>query len=155
MMKWIVALPLLCFSFLAHASHLTITLPNKQVVTYSLSELAETLPKDTFTTQLPWYPQANSFTGFKIIDLLNYLKVGQVSSVSFFAINDYAANISMEDLSRYEPIIAYHMNGYEMKIRNKGPFWLVYDLDKYPQINNEVYYTHMVWQLEKMTIIGK
>uniref|UniRef100_UPI004047AFD1 molybdopterin-dependent oxidoreductase n=1 Tax=Vibrio anguillarum TaxID=55601 RepID=UPI004047AFD1 len=155
MMRWITALPLIFFSLFVHAASLTITLPNQDRVTYSLAQFAEILPRETFTTQLPWLPKENTFTGFKVIDLINHLQVGQVSSVSFLAINDYAANIAIENLTRYEPIIAYHMNGDEMKIRNKGPFWLIYNLDKYPQIDNGIYYTQMVWQLEKLLIHGK
>ncbi|WP_010319978.1 molybdopterin-dependent oxidoreductase, partial [Vibrio ordalii] len=113
-------------------------------------------PRETFTTSLPWLLQENRFTGFKVTDLITYLKVGQVSSVSFLAIDDYAANISIEDLTRYEPIIAYHMNGNEMKIRNKGPFWLIYNLGKYPKLlNNTIYHNQMVWQLKNLIILDK
>ncbi len=155
-MKWLTALPLIFFSLFAHTASLTITLPNQERVTYSLAQLAENLPRETFTTSLPWLLQENRFTGFKVTDLITYLKVGQVSSVSFLAIDDYAANISIEDLTRYEPIIAYHMNGNEMKIRNKGPFWLIYNLGKYPKLlNNTIYHNQMVWQLKNLIILDK
>ncbi|EEX64516.1 hypothetical protein VCJ_003050 [Vibrio metoecus] len=79
----------------------------------------------------------------------------QVSSVTFIALNDYAANISIADIEQYEPIVAYYLDGTEMKIRNKGPFWLVYNLDKNPKLNNPIYYTHMVWQISHILIHKK
>ncbi|KFD79980.1 oxidoreductase molybdopterin binding domain protein [Vibrio paracholerae] len=120
-----------------------------------MKELATVLPEVSFTTELPWIHGARRFTGFKVSDLLEYLQQDQVNSVTFMALNNYAANISIADIQQYEPIVAYYMDGNEMKIRHKGPFWLVYNLNKNPKLKNSVYYTHMVWQISQILIHKK
>ncbi|TXZ85080.1 molybdopterin-dependent oxidoreductase, partial [Vibrio cholerae] len=69
------------------------------------------------TTELPWIHGSHQFTGFKVNDLLEYLQQNHVNSVTFMALNDYAANISIADIQHYEPIVAYYMDGNEMQIR--------------------------------------
>lgn len=63
-----------------------------------------------------------SLHGFKVSDLLEYLQQGHVKSVTFMALNDYAANISIADIQYYEPIVAYYMDGNEMKFVTKALF---------------------------------
>nr|WP_181725001.1 molybdopterin-dependent oxidoreductase [Vibrio paracholerae] len=147
-------LTLWCSSF-AFASDITIQVADTPPKVFSLKELATVLPEVSFTTELPWIHGARRFTGFKVSDLLEYLQQDQVNSVTFMALNNYAANISIEDIQQYEPIVAYYMDGNEMQIRHKGPFWLVYNLNKNPKLKNSVYYTHMVWQISQILIHKK
>ncbi|MEJ7134259.1 molybdopterin-dependent oxidoreductase [Vibrio paracholerae] len=147
-------LTLWCSSF-AFASDITIQVADTPPKVFSLKELATVLPEVSFTTELPWIHGARRFTGFKVGDLLEYLQQDQVNSVTFMALNNYAANISIEDIQQYEPIVAYYMDGNEMQIRHKGPFWLVYNLNKNPKLKNSVYYTHMVWQISQILIHKK
>ena len=109
-------------------------------------------PQITFTTQLPWYPDANQFTGFRVSDLLQQLGVEDTLAVSFIALNDYAASTTIENILKYDPIVAYKMNGEKMKVRNKGPYWLVFNLDKYPEIDNTAFHSQMVWQIDEIKI---
>ncbi|ENM3815580.1 molybdopterin-dependent oxidoreductase [Vibrio cholerae] len=147
-------LTLWCSSF-AFASDITIQVADTPPKVFSLKELATVLLEVSFTTELPWIHGARRFTGFKVSDLLEYLQQDQVNSVTFMALNNYAANISIADIQQYEPIVAYYMDGNEMKIRHKGPFWLVYNLNKNPKLKNSVYYTHMVWQISQILIHKK
>ncbi|HGF7193867.1 TPA: molybdopterin-dependent oxidoreductase [Vibrio cholerae] len=153
-MRWMLILTLWCSSF-AFASDITIQVADTPPKVFSLKELATVLPEVSFTTELPWIHGARRFTGFKLSDLLEYLQQDQVNSVTFMALNNYAANISIADIQQYEPIVAYYMDGNEMQIRHKGPFWLVYNLNKHPKLKNSVYYTHMVWQISQILIHKK
>lgn len=153
-MRWMLILTLWCSSF-AFASDITIQVADTPPKVFSLKELATVLLEVSFTTELPWIHGARRFTGFKVSDLLEYLQQDQVNSVTFMALNNYAANISIADIQQYEPIVAYYMDGNEMKIRHKGPFWLVYNLNKNPKLKNSVYYTHMVWQISQILIHKK
>ncbi|EKF9102105.1 molybdopterin-dependent oxidoreductase [Vibrio cholerae] len=147
-------LTLWCSSF-AFASDITIQVADTPPKVFSLKELATVLPEVSFTIELPWIHGARRFTGFKVSDLLEYLQQDQVNSVTFMALNNYAANISIADIQQYEPIVAYYMDGNEMKIRHKGPFWLVHNLNKNPKLKNSIYYTHMVWQISQILIHKK
>lgn len=151
-MKWI----LLCLAFLFAptlvAAELVVRFADESHKSVSLKTIESTLPLDSFTTHLPWLDGPHTFSGVKVTDLLDYLGVSDVGSVSFVALNDYASSTQIKDILDYEPIIAYHLNGKKMKVRNKGPFWLVFNLDKYPEINNQIYYTQMVWQIDEVLI---
>ncbi len=39
-----------------------------------------------------------------------------------------------------------------MRVRDKGPFWLVYDLTTHPEIDEPMHYTLMVWQIKEIQI---
>jgi len=153
-MKWIIAAPLLAFSAFASAYNLTITMPDHEPVVLSMEQLKSKLPVSNFTTVLPWLEkgQTAEFSGFKMTDLLNYLKATQVKSATFIALNDYKASAPISDIEQYSPIIAYSMNHEAMKVRDKGPFWFLYDLSKYPQINTPDYHTQMVWQIKEISL---
>ncbi|HGS4987234.1 TPA: molybdopterin-dependent oxidoreductase [Vibrio cholerae] len=154
-MRWILLILTLWCSSFALASNITIQIADAPPKVFSLQELATELPAVSVTTELPWIHGSHRFTGFKVSDLLEYLQQDHVKSVTFMALNDYAANISIADIQYYEPIVAYYMDGDEMKIRHKGPFWLVYNLDQNPKLKNSVYYTHMVWQISQILIHKK
>ncbi|MFG0605260.1 molybdopterin-dependent oxidoreductase [Vibrio mimicus] len=154
-MRWMLLILALLCSSLAYSSEITIQVADSPTKVFSLKTLATELPKTTFTTHLPWLKGSHRFTGFKVSDLLAYLQLEQANSVTFMALNDYAANISIKDINQYAPIVAYEMDGSEMQIRNKGPFWLVYNLDQNPKLKDPVYYTHMVWQISHILIHKK
>ena len=80
------------------------------------------------------------------------LGVEDTLAVSFIALNDYAASTTIENILKYDPIVAYKMNGEKMKVRNKGPYWLVFNLDKYPEIDNTAFHSQMVWQIDEIKI---
>ena len=84
--------------------------------------------------------------------MLEQLSIQDTTSVSFIALNDYSASVTIENIMKYEPIIAYKMNGKKMKVRNKGPYWLVFNLDKFPEIDNTTFHSQMVWQIGKIMI---
>lgn len=151
-MKWTLLISFLLVSTYSHAADLVIKLPNEKVETLSRQTLMSQFPISSFTTQLPWFEETKAFSGVKVSELLKYYKLDSALAVSFIALNDYAASSTVKDILTYDPIIAYQMDGKYMKIRNKGPFWLVFDLDSNPEINNPTYYSQMVWQIDEIVI---
>ncbi|AVH33375.1 oxidoreductase [Vibrio fluvialis] len=152
MMRRLSIIWLLLFSLHAVAADLTIKVGEQASQTLSLDQLQTVLPVNAFTTKLPWLPEPHTYTGFTITDLLDYLKISHATSVSLIALNDYVAKIEMADLRQYQPIVAYFMDGKPMRVRDKGPFWLVYDLTTHPEIDEPMHYTLMVWQIKEIQI---
>ncbi len=69
------------------------------------------------------------------------------------ALNDYAADIDLSDIEKYQPIVAYWQDGKPMRVRDKGPFWLIYPQSSFPkELNIERYHSQMVWQLKQIHI---
>lgn len=154
-MRWLLALLPLVLSFHSFSSELVIRMSDDSVRTLPHQEILSHLEESTFTTQLPWIDKPHTFSGIKVSTLLNYLDIDDAFSVSFIALNDYAATSKIDDLIQYEPIIAYKINGKTMKVRNKGPYWLVYNLDKYPELDNAEFHSQMVWQIDELMVYKK
>ncbi|HCQ7773629.1 oxidoreductase, partial [Enterobacter kobei] len=49
-------------------------------------------------------------------------------------------------------ILALKVNGEYMRIRYKGPSFIVYPYDSLPELNNQIYYSRSAWQVSKMKI---
>ncbi|MDU1358477.1 MAG: oxidoreductase, partial [Citrobacter freundii] len=39
-----------------------------------------------------------------------------------------------------------------MRIRDKGPLFIVYPYDSMPELNNQIYYSRSAWQVSSMDI---
>ncbi|OLQ69486.1 oxidoreductase [Photobacterium proteolyticum] len=137
-------------SSLAYETTLTISGLNssgQQVdVTLNRSEL-EKLPQTTLTTHLPWIKGQAEFEGVKLTTLLRAYQL-KPTQVLMSALNDYSASSSWKHISKYEPIIAIKKNNQYLKIRDYGPYWLVFSIDKYPELGQRKNLAKMVWQLE-------
>ncbi len=153
-MKWILLLPLILISTVASAFDLTINIPGREPIVMSMEQLKSELPSTQFTTELPWLPEGETatFRGFTMFDLIAHLKLTNIKSATFIALNDYKASAPYSDLEKYKPLVAYSMNGEPMKIRDKGPFWFLYDLTKYPEVDIPDYHTQMVWQIKEISL---
>ncbi|EPO9964680.1 oxidoreductase, partial [Enterobacter roggenkampii] len=53
---------------------------------------------------------------------------------------------------KYNAILALKVNGEYMRIRDKGPSFIVYPYDSLPELNNQIYYSRSAWQVSKMKI---
>ncbi|NOH78527.1 molybdopterin-dependent oxidoreductase [Vibrio sp. RE86] len=151
-MRSILPVFILLFCANVFSSELVIRIPEEQEKTLPHSDIIKHLPSTTFATSLPWFKGKNSFTGFKVTDLLTHLNIDDAFSVSFIALNDYAASSQIDDIEKYQPIVAYKMNDKKMKVRDKGPYWLIFNLDEHADINNAVYHSQMVWQIDEILI---
>lgn len=109
------------------------------------------LPQQTVTTHTPWHDGAVSFSGPRLWDLLEPLKpTGKTLRVT--ALNDYSVHVPLSDLQRYQPVLAWQLNGKALSVRNKGPLFLIYPFDAYPELHNPLYYGRAIWQIKMITI---
>jgi len=67
------------------------------------------------------------------------------------AINDYSTEIPIVDAKKHDVFLALVWNGQTMRIRNKGPIWVIY-----PLLENEAakkpFDGEMIWQLDRITV---
>ncbi|WP_047514450.1 oxidoreductase [Vibrio harveyi] len=150
-MRKTVALALLLFAPTLFANTIQFSSPEKSDVVVALKDL-ESLPQTTYTTKLPWLETPAEFEGVKLSILLQNT-FGQVPQrVEVRALNDYHSDLSREDILRYQPIVAYKQNHKYIKIRNKGPYWLIYSINKYPELDIAPYHSQMVWQINRISV---
>lgn len=109
------------------------------------------LPQRTVTTHTPWHDGAVTFSGPRLGDLLELLKpAGKTLHIT--ALNDYSVDIPLSDLQRYQPVLAWQLNGQPISVRNKGPLFLIYPFDAYPELHNPLYYGRSIWQVRRITV---
>ncbi|MEG1211270.1 MAG: molybdopterin-dependent oxidoreductase [Leclercia sp.] len=111
----------------------------------------EKLGMVSFETTSPWYNGRTTFTGVPLRKLMDY--VGAKGSVAkVVALNDYTTVIPLSDFNKYNVILALKVNGEYMRVRDKGPLFIVYPYDSMPELNNKVFYSRSAWQVSKINI---
>lgn len=113
--------------------------------------MLQALPPTRIATTTPWTSGTTTFEGVLVKTLFNHVAAkGDVGE--FGALNDYTVRIALKDLIQYNAIIAYHMNGKPMSVRDKGPLWLVFPIDDNPILRTAFYTDRMIWQLRTIDI---
>ena len=113
--------------------------------------MLEKLPQHSFTTATPWYPQARTFTGPLLRDVLA-AAAAKGTSLHLVALNDYKVEMPAEDARRFEVIIARLLDGQPMPVRDKGPLFVVYPYDSNAELRSERYYSRSAWQLRAIEV---
>ncbi|CAE6930264.1 hypothetical protein ACOMICROBIO_EPCKBFOG_04379 [Vibrio sp. B1FLJ16] len=151
-MKKILVLGLLFFAPLVSAHPLLFSAPKQPVISLTLEDI-QSLPETTYITKLPWLKEKSEFTGIKLSTLLTEAYGSIPELIDIKGLNNYHSNISREDIINYQPILAYKKDKHYVKVRNKGPYWVVYPLNLYPELNRTKYHAQMVWQVNEITLV--
>ena len=109
------------------------------------------MPAQNIDTTTPWTQGVVRFEGVSVTDILGRVAAKGVEG-EFSALNDYTVRIPLEDLSQFGAIIAYRMNGELMRVRDKGPLWVIYPLDTLTQPQSVQYHDRMIWQLRSIIV---
>lgn len=113
--------------------------------------MLETLGERTLKTTTPWTDGRQSFSGVLMQDLM--ARVGAFGKqVRAIAINDYSYVIDLSDFEKYPVILAYTQNGERLRIRDKGPLWIVYPRDEFTELAEKPVEPRMVWQLRRLVV---
>jgi len=105
----------------------------------------------SFQTTSPWYDGRTTFEGVPMQKLMDFVGA-KGSVVKVTALNDYTTEIPLSDFKEYNVILALKINGKYMRIRDKGPLFVVYPYDSIPELNNKIYYSRSAWQVSRMSI---
>ena len=111
----------------------------------------ENLGTVSFQTSSPWYNGRTTFTGISLQKLMDYVGA-KGSVVKVTALTDYTTVIPLSDFKKYNVILALKINGEYMRIRDKGPLFIVYPYDSIPELNNQIFYSRSAWQVSSMKI---
>lgn len=112
-------------------------------------EMLAALPQHEFNTHTPWTEEQHHFRGVLMGDLLR--RVGaEGSEVRAVALNDYHHDIERELVAEVPLLLTTHLDGEPMKIRHKGPVWLMLPLSDYPEFDTKRYHELLIWQLKTL-----
>lgn len=129
---------------------LSIELPDGQIVTISQTQLDE-MDQVEFKTSTIWTDAEVSFSGVPLEAILEFAGA-KGSSLELVALNNYSIEIPIAELEDQMPIVATRLDGAFMSVRDKGPFWLVYNYDSDKKFQTEVIYSRSIWQLNRLVV---
>lgn len=137
---------------IGNAQELTVSEVNQADLTRTLSlKDLKKFPQTQFETSTIWTKGKNSFTGVLLKDFIEFIQA-DVQAIKLTALNDYSIEVPASDGVEDGPIIAYLMNGKELSVRDKGPFWLVYPYDSSTKYRSETIYSRSIWQIAHIEI---
>ncbi len=112
---------------------------------FDLDQL-EGLGLTEISTESPWTDEMATFQGVLLSSLVEHLG-GSATHARFLALDDYTVTIPTSDFENYGPILATRREGVPMRIRDRGPIWVIYPWTDLPEIQNEENYAKAIWQV--------
>ena len=106
----------------------------------------------TIATSTIWTEGVRSFTGTPMAAILQRLGIAS-GTIQASAINDYTVEIPVADLLEGHALLAWHLDGQPMSVRQKGPVWIVYPYDSNNRFQSEIYFSRSIWQLSRFTLV--
>ena len=101
------------------------------------------------STSTEWTDGVQTFRGVAF-DLLFDTYGLNAETVRVSALNDYSVMVPANVLREDGAILAYHLNGGEMSVREKGPFWVIFPYDADEQFQTDTYWAYSVWQVKSV-----
>lgn len=113
--------------------------------------MLESIGMVSFVTNTPWYKEPTLFEGVPLAKLMEAV-AAKGERLAVVALNDYSAEVPMEDVAKYNVILAIKRNGEYMPVRDKGPLFVVYPFDSNPDLKNQKFYSRSVWQVARIEV---
>lgn len=114
-------------------------------------QMLEALAGRAGQMETPWTAGTVTFSGPLLRSVLDAAGA-RGSKIKVIALNDYAADLPMEDAMSIDTMLATRMDGNLMSVRNKGPLFLLYPFDKDRSLFNEKYFSRSVWQIRAIEV---
>jgi hypothetical protein len=111
----------------------------------------ESIGVTTLRTTTVWTVGEVEFEGVLARDVMEAVGA-RGSEVVATALNDYAVTLPLEELYQYPVLLAFKMNGEYLQVRDKGPLWIVYPRDQFPELRNSMTDKKWVWQLSELEV---
>lgn len=117
----------------------------------TMDELRE-LPQVTINVDTEWYEGTRAFSGPLARDVVQMMGKGTGTMAHLTAVNDYAIDVPLSDFEAYDVILALDMDGHALSIRDKGPIWVMYPMNDFPELRDPVTNGKLIWQLVKLEV---
>lgn len=102
-------------------------------------------------TKTPWTDGVPVFGGPLGRSILEAVGA-EGTTLRVIALNDYAADVPAEDFYEYPVIFAMEQDGKVLRVRDKGPLFIIYPFDEEPQLLNEAIFSRSVWQVKAIVV---
>ncbi|MAM23758.1 MAG: hypothetical protein CML55_00040 [Rhodobacteraceae bacterium] len=136
---------------LGHAQDILTVTTAEASESFTLEELLA-MPQTTIVTKNDYVDEATAFQGPSLRSILEEADIARDATLRMGALNDYSAIVPAGDAFEYEVILAVLRDGEPMSVREKGPIWVIYPMDSYPELQDDVYNDRLVWQLKSISV---
>jgi len=113
--------------------------------------MLEALGVTSFSTTTPWYKEPVKFEGVLLAKLMDAVGASGDRIIAI-ALNDYSAEVPMEDVRKFGVLLALKRDGEYMTVRDKGPLFIIYPFDSNPDLKAQKYYSRSVWQVARIEV---
>jgi hypothetical protein len=114
-------------------------------------EMLESLGVTRVQTSTPWTDGRPVFEGVLMRELLK--RVGATGeNVTVIALNNYKVTLPVADFEQYPIILAYKMDGHVLKVRDKGPLWIIYPQDEFAELRDKSVHRKWIWQIKEFEV---
>lgn len=113
--------------------------------------MLESLGLGELTTSTAWTEGRPVFEGVSAQALMT-LVGARGGMVRAEALNDYHVDIPLSDFRDFPVLLALKMDGKYMRVRDKGPIWIVYPLDQYAELDRPDIQHRWIWQLRHLHV---
>lgn len=110
------------------------------------------MPQISFSTSTEFTDGVPEFAGPLAREVIDAVGVGDATVAVMTAANDYAVEVPIDELRRYDVILATTMDGKRLSRRDKGPIWVMYPLDRHEELQDPVYNGRLIWQMVKIEL---
>jgi hypothetical protein len=114
-------------------------------------EMLEGLGVAEVVTHTPWTKGERRFSGITMKRLLEAVGASG-ETVKAVALNDYSIEIPSSDFASYDALVATRIDGKPLRVRDKGPLWVVYPWSSHPEIDNIEYHGRSIWQVKQFEV---
>lgn len=109
------------------------------------------LGRAAFTTTTPWHTGPVAFEGVSMARLMRAVEA-EGEMVTAVALNDYVVDIPLADFETFDTLLAMRVDGRDIGVREKGPFFVVYPFDRTTTLRSEKYFARSAWQVKELVV---
>lgn len=115
------------------------------------ANMLDALPVSQIVTTTPWQHGLVTFSGPSLKGVLSAVGA-QGHTARLVALDDYSVQIPISDVAQFNPVLSRRMNGVVLKVRDRGPLFLIYPFDDVPTLKTEMYYNRSIWHLTRIVV---
>ncbi|WP_439596141.1 molybdopterin-dependent oxidoreductase [Falsiroseomonas sp.] len=113
----------------------------------------EALGLQDLHTETRWTgSEVRRFSGVPLARLLQAVSA-QGETLRAQALNDYAVTLPRQDADRNGALLATRQDGAPLRIRDRGPIWLIYPWTDRPELDLPIYRDRAIWQVRSIDVI--
>ena len=112
--------------------------------------MLEALGVESVRTSTAWTEGTVEFVGVPAKRVMEAVGA-RGEAVIAAALDHYQSEIPISDFDRYPVLLALRMDGQELP-KDRGPIWIVYPRDSFPELQNEAANSRWVWQLRELRV---